>query len=192
MTSIKLSGSTVGFDEAHRRKVSGGEGGMDVNLVLLKKNGSNKIFPLPSNVTVIGRRHICDLCIPIESVSRQHCQLSSDNGMLKIRDLDSRNGTYLNGKRIKEAVIKAGDSIKIGPLSFVLQIDGQPQTTAEAASSAQRASGQGVETEDSSLASDVAEAMADEQDTTDKVADEQLDDLAELDDLDSLDETGSA
>jgi pSer/pThr/pTyr-binding forkhead associated (FHA) protein len=173
---------------------------MDVNLVLLKKNGSHKNFPLPSNVTVIGRRHTCDLCIPLISVSRRHCQISCDNGVWTIRDLDSRNGTYLNGKRVKEAVIKAGDSIKIWPLKFVLQIDGQPQTTAEAASSAQRASGQGVETEDSSLASDVAEAMADEQDTTDKVADEQLDDLAELDDLDSFpskapgtgEETGSA
>jgi pSer/pThr/pTyr-binding forkhead associated (FHA) protein len=191
---------------------------MDINLVLLKKNGSNKIFSLPSNVTIIGRRHTCDLCIPLESVSRRHCQLSCDNGLLKIQDLDSRNGTYLNGKRVKEAVIKAGDSIGIGPLSFVLQIDGQPQATAEAASSAQGASGQGVDstpsassgragspqvevedssfakaTEDkSSLASDVAEAMADEQDTEDKIADEQLDDLAGLGDLDSLDETGSA
>jgi transcription termination factor NusB len=77
----------------------------------------------------------------------------------------------------------------------VLQIDGQPQTTAEAASSAQGASSKGVdskvsqqvEMEDSSLASDVAEAIADEQATVDKVADEQLDDLADLEDLDSLD-----
>jgi len=46
---------------------------------------------------------------------------------LKVRDLGSRNGTYLNGKRIDEAEVKAGDSIKVGPLTFVLQIDGQPK-----------------------------------------------------------------
>jgi pSer/pThr/pTyr-binding forkhead associated (FHA) protein len=145
---------------------------MNVNLVLLKKNGSHKFFPLPSSVTVIGRRHSCDLCIPLVSVSRRHCQLNYDDGVLKIRDLDSRNGTYLNGKRINEAVIQAGDSIKIGPLTFVLQIDGQPQTIAEPASSIQSSSRQDVAAED--------------------IIDERLDDFAELDDLDSLEETGSA
>ncbi|MHC4184800.1 MAG: hypothetical protein ACYSR4_02560, partial [Planctomycetota bacterium] len=34
---------------------------------------------------------------------------------------------YLNGKRINEAVIQAGDHIKVGPLTFALQIDGQPE-----------------------------------------------------------------
>ena len=146
---------------------------MNVNLVLLKKDGSqHKLFPLPSSVTVIGRRHSCDLCIPLMSVSRKHCQLNYDDGVLKIRDLDSRNGTYLNGKRIDEAVIQAGDSVKIGPLTFVLQIDGQPQTIAEPDSAARSPSPKDVVTED--------------------IADEQLDTSAELDDLDSLDETGSA
>lgn len=145
---------------------------MDINLVLLKKNGSHKFFPLPSSVTVIGRRHSCDLCIPLTSVSRKHCQLNHDDGVLKIRDLDSRNGTYLNGKRIDEAVVQAGNSIKIGPLIFVLQIDGQPQTIAEPASAAQSSSRQDAAMED--------------------IVDEQLDTSAELDDLDSLDETGSA
>jgi pSer/pThr/pTyr-binding forkhead associated (FHA) protein len=145
---------------------------MDINLVLLKKNGSHKFFPLPSSVTVIGRRHSCDLCIPLMSVSRRHCQLNYDDGVLKIRDLDSRNGTYLNGKRIDEAVIQAGDSVKIGPLTFILQIDGQPQTIAEPDLAAQSSSRQDAATED--------------------IVDEQLDNSAELDDLDSLEETGSA
>ncbi|MHC4911888.1 MAG: FHA domain-containing protein [Planctomycetota bacterium] len=101
---------------------------MEVNLVLFKKNGSQKAFPLPSSVTVIGRRHNCDLCIPLMSVSKKHCQLNHDEGILKIRDLGSRNGTILNGKPIDEAVVKAGDSIGIGPLAFVFQIDGKPET----------------------------------------------------------------
>lgn len=147
---------------------------MNVNLVLLKKNGSHKIFSLPSTVTVIGRRHSCDLCIPLMSVSRKHCQLNSDDGTLKIRDLDSRNGTYLNNKRINdEAAIHAGDSIKIGPLTFVIQIDGQPETIAKTASAAQSPSPQDAATENS---------------TTDDL----LDDLEGLDELDSLEETGSA
>jgi pSer/pThr/pTyr-binding forkhead associated (FHA) protein len=104
---------------------------MDVKLVLLKKNGAQRVFALPSKVTVIGRRHNCDLCIPLVSVSRRHCQLNHDGGLLKIRDLGSRNGTILNGKAINEAVIKAGDRVEIGPLAFVFQIDGKPQTVTQ-------------------------------------------------------------
>jgi pSer/pThr/pTyr-binding forkhead associated (FHA) protein len=137
---------------------------MDVNLVLLKKDSSHKLFPLPSDVTTIGRRHSCDLCIPLVSVSKKHCQLNHDEGVLKIRDLDSRNGTYLNGKRINEAVIQAGDSIKIGPLTFVFQIDGQPQTITGPAPAAQNPPPQDA----------VAEA----------VTDEQLDTPIELENLD--------
>ena len=100
---------------------------MDVNLVLFKKDGSQQAFSLPSNITVIGRRHDCDLYIPLMPVSRKHCQLSQNKEALKIRDLDSRNGTFLNGKRIDEETLKAGDYIKIGPLTFLLQIDGEPK-----------------------------------------------------------------
>ena len=100
---------------------------MDVNLILFKKNGSQKVFPLPSSITVVGRRHDCDLRIPLMPVSRRHCQLSFNNETLNIRDLGSRNGTYLNGKRIDEATAQPGDYIKIGPLTFALQINGQPK-----------------------------------------------------------------
>ena len=99
---------------------------MDANLVLFKKDGSRKSFPLPSNVTVVGRRHDCDLCIPLMVVSRRHCQLSQNNEAVKIRDLDSKSGTFLNGNRISDAIVKAGDYITIGPLTFLLQIDGEP------------------------------------------------------------------
>jgi pSer/pThr/pTyr-binding forkhead associated (FHA) protein len=99
---------------------------VDANLVLFKKNGSQKNFPLPSDITVIGRRHDCDLCIPLMVVSRRHCQLSQNADALKIRDLESKAGTFLNGKRISEATVQAGDYITIGPLTFLLQIGGEP------------------------------------------------------------------
>jgi pSer/pThr/pTyr-binding forkhead associated (FHA) protein len=99
---------------------------VDANLVLFKKDGSQKNFPLPSDITVIGRRHDCDLCIPLMVVSRRHCQLSQNADTLKIRDLESKAGTFLNGKRISEATVQAGDYITIGPLTFLLQISGEP------------------------------------------------------------------
>ena len=49
---------------------------MDANLVLLANGASRRVFPLSNAVTVIGRRRNCDLRIPLESVSRRHCQLT--------------------------------------------------------------------------------------------------------------------
>ena len=100
---------------------------MHVNLVLFKKDGTQKLFPLSSNITVIGRRHDCDLRVPLTLVSRRHCKLSKNNQIINIRDLDSRNGTFLNGKRVKEASINAGDYIAIGSLTFMLQVNGKPE-----------------------------------------------------------------
>jgi len=99
---------------------------MDVNLVLFKKDGTNKSFRLPSTVTVIGRRQESDLCIPLMVVSRRHCELNLEKDRLKLRDLGSRNGTYVNGQRVDQAEVNPGDKIQIGPVTFAVQIDNQP------------------------------------------------------------------
>jgi len=99
---------------------------MDVNLVLLRKDGSTKNFAMPSTVTVIGRREDCDLCIPLMIVSRKHCQLNIEQDKLNVRDLGSRNGTFINGRQVEASAVSPGDRIKIGPVSFAVQIDGDP------------------------------------------------------------------
>ncbi len=99
---------------------------MKVNLILLKMGGINKGFKLPSSVTIIGRRQDCDMCVPLMVISRRHCAINMDEGKLWIRDLDSRNGTFVNGEKIDEVELKASDKIQIGPLNFVVQIDGVP------------------------------------------------------------------
>jgi pSer/pThr/pTyr-binding forkhead associated (FHA) protein len=100
---------------------------MNVSLILHKKNGSKKVLPIRNKATILGRRPDCDLCIPLQVVSRRHCQLSQETDFLKVRDLKSSNGTFLNGtKVVDETKAKPGDKIQIGPLTFVVQIDGQP------------------------------------------------------------------
>ena len=101
---------------------------MDINLILFKKDGSQKSFALPSSLTVVGRRHDCDLCIPLMDVSKRHCQLDQNSETLEVRDLGSRNGTFLNGRRVDgETPVNAGDYLQVGPLVFQLQIDGKPE-----------------------------------------------------------------
>jgi pSer/pThr/pTyr-binding forkhead associated (FHA) protein len=101
---------------------------MDVSLVLLDKGGAQKTFPLKGEVTTIGRRHGCDLMIPLPVVSRKHCQLSRANASLEIHDLGSTWGTFVNGKRLDgQSALKAGDVIRIGPVTLVCRIDGKPE-----------------------------------------------------------------
>ena len=100
---------------------------MEANLVLLANGASRRVFSLSSDVTVIGRRRNCDLRIPLESVSRRHCQLTREGDQLQLQDLGSRNGTFLNGKQVETSGVKAGDVIKVGPLVFTVQVDGLPE-----------------------------------------------------------------
>lgn len=100
---------------------------MDVKLVMFKPSGQRKDFSLKKPLTVIGRGEECDLRIPLLAVSRKHCELAADEGKVKVKDLASSNGTYVNGKRVNETVVKAGDRVVVGPVVFTVQIDGVPQ-----------------------------------------------------------------
>ncbi len=99
---------------------------MNVNLVLLKEDRTIKQFALPCTATSIGRRKDCNFCLPLSVVSRKHCEVNLDGEKIVIRDHGSRNGTFLNGHRIKESVAKGGDLLQVGPVKFVIQVDGHP------------------------------------------------------------------
>jgi pSer/pThr/pTyr-binding forkhead associated (FHA) protein len=64
--------------------------------------------------------------IPLGEISRKHCRIIRDDDTLRLEDLGSSNGTFHNGRRIQEAVLEPGDTVQIGPVSFVVQIDGVP------------------------------------------------------------------
>ncbi len=68
---------------------------------------------------LIGDHKNSDLIIPDKSVSHYHAFLFIDSdGGAKIIDLGSRNGVYINGKKIKDAYISAGDELTIGSVQF--------------------------------------------------------------------------
>jgi pSer/pThr/pTyr-binding forkhead associated (FHA) protein len=102
---------------------------MQITLFLLKKDGSTAAISLPSTVAVIGRRQDCDLSIPLSVISRKHCEINADQSKLMVRDLHSKNGTFVNGERIEETRLNAGDQLRLGPVTFVVQIDGVPTET---------------------------------------------------------------
>ena len=68
----------------------------------------------------VGRAQAADLIVTDRWVSRRHCQLYQSDGEIVVRDLESTHGTFLNGKRVTEAVLRPGDEIRIGLTSLVL------------------------------------------------------------------------
>jgi pSer/pThr/pTyr-binding forkhead associated (FHA) protein len=99
---------------------------MQVVLVMFKPDGERRSFSVARDVTVVGRREDCDLRIPLGDISRKHCRLIKDGNVLKLEDLGSSNGTYRNGERIQETELSPGDTIQLGPIAFVVQIEGVP------------------------------------------------------------------
>jgi pSer/pThr/pTyr-binding forkhead associated (FHA) protein len=99
---------------------------MQAVLVMFRSDGDRRSFSVTRDITVIGRREDCDLRIPLGEISRKHCRLVRDGDSLHLEDLGSSNGTYHNGQRVQEAILSPGDSIQVGPLVFVLQVDGVP------------------------------------------------------------------
>jgi pSer/pThr/pTyr-binding forkhead associated (FHA) protein len=99
---------------------------MEVVLAIFKPGAERFTISLVGDVTVIGRQQDCDVRVGILDVSRKHCRLIKDDNTLEIEDLGSSNGTYLNGRRISAAMVTAGDVIAVGPIKFMVQIDGNP------------------------------------------------------------------
>lgn len=72
----------------------------------------------------IGRARDAQIPLLHPSVSRAHAALESKDGAIVLRDLNSRNGVYVNGHKIADRVLlKDGDKLQIGELRFVLALD---------------------------------------------------------------------
>jgi pSer/pThr/pTyr-binding forkhead associated (FHA) protein len=96
------------------------------HLVMFYGDAEPRAFPLKHDTTVIGRREDCDLRIPLGVVSRKHCKLVRTDGGYSVEDLGSSNGTFVNGHRVQQMELEAGDTVQIGSVAFVLQLDNDP------------------------------------------------------------------
>jgi len=70
---------------------------------------------------IVGRLPCCNIAIPLPTVSAHHCRLYQVKSSWYIEDLDSRNGTRVNQKRIGKRRLRVGDRISIGELEFQVQ-----------------------------------------------------------------------
>ena len=75
---------------------------------------------LPGGVKTLGRATGADFIVDAALVSRVHCRLTAlPDGQLELRDLESTNGTYVNGSRIDSARLTSGDRVQIGRVELV-------------------------------------------------------------------------
>jgi pSer/pThr/pTyr-binding forkhead associated (FHA) protein len=75
---------------------------------------------LPGAIKTIGRAPLADFIVDAALVSRVHCKLSAGAADLEVVDLESTNGTFVNGERVARALLKAGDKLGVGKLEFVV------------------------------------------------------------------------
>jgi transcriptional regulator with GAF, ATPase, and Fis domain len=77
-------------------------------------------FVLSGNEVPVGRDSSNSLTISDPALSRRHCIITREGNAYRIRDLKSRNGTFVNGVAVKERLLQHGDQISIGDSSFSL------------------------------------------------------------------------
>jgi hypothetical protein len=92
--------------------VSAAELGVEQELVTLSWNGDSLQVKQPR--IVIGRSRDCDVQLADSNVSRRHAELRQEGASYWIVDLGSTNGIEVNGKRVKRAKLRSGDTITLG------------------------------------------------------------------------------
>ncbi|MDO5558668.1 MAG: FHA domain-containing protein [Oscillospiraceae bacterium] len=80
-----------------------------------------RVIPVENSEILLGRHRSADIQFPDLSVSRYHAVLTFSDGKLLIDDLNSKSGTYVNGKRIKSAVLKINDEVRLGAMIFYIK-----------------------------------------------------------------------
>jgi pSer/pThr/pTyr-binding forkhead associated (FHA) protein len=78
-------------------------------------------FRMPAGtVKTIGRSTGAEFVVDVALVSRLHCQLTATADGLLVKDLDSTNGTFVNGKRVQTAKLRDGDRLSVGRLELAV------------------------------------------------------------------------
>jgi pSer/pThr/pTyr-binding forkhead associated (FHA) protein len=75
---------------------------------------------LPGSIKTIGRSAGAEFIVEAAMVSRLHCQLTAGAAELEVLDLDSTNGTFVNGQRITKASLKEGDKLGVGRVELIV------------------------------------------------------------------------
>jgi hypothetical protein len=94
-----------------------------LKLVLLSPGMTGRTQELKLDKTTIGRAEDNTVQIAEASVSSHHCEVLLRGSEVKVRDLNSTNGTYIDGVKVTESVIKPGHILRLGEIQMRLETD---------------------------------------------------------------------
>ena len=86
-----------------------------------KKDGSRELMELTERAITVGRSPDADVVVLDERASRMHCGIRLWDGDYYVKDLQSKNGTFLNDDRVEMAKISPGDKVRVG--TTVIQVE---------------------------------------------------------------------
>lgn len=101
-----------------------------MKLVVLAGAKAGAAVPIKKERFVIGRGKDCTLRAGSDAISRNHCELVVSESGVTVRDLGSRNGTYVNHEKLTgPRALTHGDTLRIGPLEFRYEAEGELKNT---------------------------------------------------------------
>ena len=93
---------------------------------LVSTAGDQSIDVKPGVTLVVGRAVNSDIPIYDPTISRQHAQLSAEDGGVRVKDLGSSNGTFLNGSRVSDTLAAPNDVLTFGKVAFYVREHAKP------------------------------------------------------------------
>lgn len=97
-------------------------------VILRHTKDPSQTIELASGELTMGRASSNHICINDASVSTNHARIFTYFCVSYVEDLNSTNGTYVNGKRIKKHLLKPGDDLRLGKYSFIVELPYIPQS----------------------------------------------------------------
>jgi len=83
--------------------------------------GPQVSFSLDTLPARIGRHEDAEIRVTDQWVSRFHCEIDEADGLIRVRDLDSKHGVFVNGSRVTDARLESGDTLTVGMTSFRIE-----------------------------------------------------------------------
>jgi hypothetical protein len=98
--------------------------GVSANFIVKGPSGVEKAYPMRAITVTIGRSDGCDISVKDSSMSGRHAEITKMNGEIRVKDMGSANGIWLNGERVAEVELFDGDVLRLGQTSIRVDVVG--------------------------------------------------------------------